>query len=82
MPMGSTALFGRVILVSTLLALSAVGLPGLASAAVGDALRTIIPGAAAICGNQGGTSIAIVHGRRLAGVDSVTHPLLLAITCA
>jgi hypothetical protein len=67
--------------VGFLLGLAWATFPSPASAAIGDALRTIIPAAAASCGTQGGTSIAIVQGRRLAGVNSVTHPLLLAITC-
>src|SRR5262249_21732219 len=53
-------------------------------AAIGDALLPtpiIISDLVATCGNQGGTSLAIVPGRKLAGVDSVTYPVLLAITC-
>lgn len=79
--MGLKPLLGRMTTLCSMLALAALGLPGAASAAVGDALRTITPAAAASCGPQGGTSIAIVQGRKLAGVDSVTHPALLAITC-
>jgi len=48
---------------------------------VGAALRSITPAAAAACGNQGGASMAVVQGSRLAGVDSIAYPVLLAITC-
>src|SRR3990172_8838841 len=81
MTIGSRTFFGRVTVASSVLALIVAGLPSAVSAAVGDALRTIIPAVAASCGPQGGTSIAIVQGRKLAGVNSVTHPALLAITC-
>lgn len=90
MSMGSRALLARVIFVSALLALVVVARPGAVLAAVGDALRTITPTPATTvdgtlvdptCGNQGGTSIAIVQGRKLAGVNSLANPALLAITC-
>src|SRR5215467_11013849 len=81
MSMGWRALLGRVIVASTLLVLVVVHLPSAASAAVGGALRTITPALAAQCGIQGGTSVAIVQGSKLAGVNSVTSPVLLAITC-
>src|SRR5215475_13535806 len=75
MSVESRALLGRVIVASTLLALVVVHFPSAASAAVGDALRTITPTATGTtvdknptCGtlnNQGGTSIAIVQGAKL-----------------
>src|SRR5215510_13550878 len=87
MTMESRALLGRVIVASTLLALVAVHLPSAASAAVGGALRTLTPNVSPgvpVCDpllTTGGTSIAIVQGRKLAGVNAVTYPVLLAITC-
>lgn len=62
---------------------------GAASAAVGDALRTITPKAATVgsvsidplCGSQGGTSVAIVQGSKLLGVDATKYPMLLATSC-
>ena len=55
--------------------------PAHAAFNVGAALRSITPAAVAQCGNQGGTSMAIVQGSRLSGVDSLQYPVLLAITC-
>src|SRR5437016_12038148 len=91
MSMGSRALLGRVIIVSALLALVAVARPEAVGAAVGNPLRTITPNGVAptvdgtvvnpTCGNQGGTSVAIVQGSKLALVNAVTNPVLLAITC-
>src|SRR5215831_8371579 len=89
MSMGWRALLGRVIVASTLLTLVVVHLPSAASAAVGGPLRTITPAPAAQCGNQGGTSIAIVQGSKLinaAASDAdraalLANPALLAITC-
>ena len=31
--------------------------------------------------SQGGTSLALVQGRKLAGVDPVLHPLVLVVSC-
>src|SRR5215472_8031264 len=88
MNMGWRALLGRVIVASTLLVLVVVHLPSAASAAVGGPLRTITPALAAQCGNQGGTSIAIVQGSKLidstvanGGALLLANPALLAITC-
>src|SRR5574341_1817336 len=89
MTVGSKLSPGRVTAMGSLLALVVVGLPGAVSAAVGGPLRTITPTGATIggtfvdptCGNQGGTSIAIVQGSKLAGVDAARYPVLLAITC-
>jgi hypothetical protein len=95
MSMGSRALFERVIFLSTLLALIAVARPGPVSAAVGGSLLpmpimpttwTTVDGELVnpTCGtqnNQGGTSVAIVQGRKLAKVNAIKYPVLLAITC-
>ena len=48
---------------------------------VGAALKTFTTAAAAQCGTLGGTSMAVVQGSRLAGVDSIRYPVVLAITC-
>src|SRR5262245_33052319 len=79
--MNNGSVLSRGAAVGFLLGLAWATFPSSASAAVGNTLRTIIPATAASCGPQGGTSIAIVPGRKLAGVNSVAHPLLLAITC-
>src|SRR5262245_12506831 len=79
--MNNGSFLSRGAAVAFLLGLAWATCPSPASAAVGGALRTITPATAAICGPQGGTSIAIVPGRKLAGVDSVKYPVLLAITC-
>ncbi len=33
------------------------------------------------CGVQGGTSLALVRGRKLAGVDPVVYPIVLVVSC-
>src|SRR5262249_60373935 len=33
------------------------------------------------CGAQGGTSLALVRGRKLAGVDPVVYPIVLVVSC-
>src|SRR5262245_30639635 len=33
------------------------------------------------CGSQGGTSLALVQGLKLSGVDPVLHPLVLVVSC-
>jgi hypothetical protein len=33
------------------------------------------------CGSQGGTSLALVRGSKLAGVDSVLYPIVLVVSC-
>lgn len=80
----------RGLAVGCALALAFIALPHSASAAVGGALRTIVPTAATTvdnvlvdptCDTQGGTSIALVQGSKLAGVDPVRHPVLLAVSC-
>src|SRR5437016_1046339 len=54
---------------------------------VGSQLNQITPTAAGTtfadptCGSQGGTSLAIVAGRKLAGVDPVLNPLVLVVSC-
>lgn len=54
---------------------------------VGGKLTEIVPTAAGTsfaaptCGNQGGTSLALVRGSKLAGVDPVLFPLVLVVTC-
>src|SRR5574342_920973 len=74
-----------------LLALVGAASPPAAHAAIGGpALRTITPTAATTvdnvfvdptCDTQGGTSMAIVPGSKLALVDPVQHAVALAITC-
>src|SRR4030095_2938635 len=54
---------------------------------VGGQLRQIVPTAAGTsfidptCGNQGGTSLALVQGLKLSAVDPVLHPLVLVVSC-
>jgi hypothetical protein len=82
---------GRGSMVGLLLVLVILGLPGTVSAAVGGApLRTITPTAATTvdgavvdptCDTQGGTSMAIVPGSKLAGVSPSRYPVLLATSC-
>jgi hypothetical protein len=88
--MNNGGVLNRGAAVGFLLGLAWATFPPPASAAVGDALQTITPTAATTvdgtfvdptCGNQGGTSIAIVQGRKLERVDFVEDPMLLAITC-
>src|SRR5215831_18271056 len=33
------------------------------------------------CGTQGGTSLALVRGSKLAGVDPVLYPIVLVVSC-
>src|SRR5262245_12967900 len=33
------------------------------------------------CGNQGGTSLALVRGSKLAGVNPVLYPVVLVVSC-
>src|SRR6185369_151119 len=33
------------------------------------------------CGTQGGTSLALVRGSKLAGVDPVLYPVVLVVSC-
>jgi Metallo-peptidase family M12B Reprolysin-like len=33
------------------------------------------------CGSQGGTSLALVRGRKLAGVDPILYPTVLVVSC-
>src|SRR2546427_5148617 len=33
------------------------------------------------CGSQGGTSLALVRGSKLAGVDPVLYPIVLVVSC-
>src|SRR5215472_6832786 len=82
MTMGWRALLGCVVIVaSTLLALVLVHLPSVASAAVGGVLRPLTLTVCDPALTNGGTSIAIVQGSKLAGVNAVLNPVLLAITC-
>ena len=54
---------------------------------VGGALTTIVPTndgtsfASPTCGSEGGTSLALVHGSKLAGVDGVLNPVVLVVSC-
>src|SRR5215468_261466 len=33
------------------------------------------------CGNQGGTSLALVRGSKLAGVDPILYPVVVVVSC-
>src|SRR5262245_31465399 len=86
MTVRSLAPLGRVALVSSMLALIVVGFPRVTLAAVGDALTTITPAAVSpfvspLCGSQGGTSLAVVQGSKLDGVNPVQVPVALVVTC-
>jgi hypothetical protein len=54
---------------------------------VGGQLTQIIPTAAGTsfvdpsCGSQGGTSLALVQGLKLAGVDPILYPAALVVSC-
>jgi hypothetical protein len=54
---------------------------------VGGQLTETVPTAAGTtftdptCGSQGGTSLALVPGTKVAGVDSVLHPVVLVVSC-
>jgi hypothetical protein len=54
---------------------------------VGGKLSEIVPTAAGTsfadptCGSQGGTSLALVRGTKLAGVDPVLFPIVLVVSC-
>jgi hypothetical protein len=54
---------------------------------VGGKLTEIVPTAAGTsvleptCGPQGGTSLALVRGSKLAGVDPVLYPIVLVVSC-
>jgi hypothetical protein len=81
--------------VGFLLAVSSSASPSPASAAwvsgtqfqVAGQLTQIVPTAVGTsfvdptCGPQGGTSLALVPGAKLAGVDPVLHPVVLVVTC-
>jgi len=82
--------FTRVTVVACGLVVVALAVPDAALAAVGDALRTLTPAANTtvdntvvdpLCDSQGGTSVAVVHGSKLAGVDHAAYPILLAVSC-
>jgi hypothetical protein len=56
-----------------------------------EIVPTLVPGAPGIantpalvspaCGNQGGTSLALVRGSKLSGVDPVLYPVALVVSC-
>jgi hypothetical protein len=53
---------------------------------VGGKLTEIVPTAGTgfvdpTCGSQGGTSLALVRGLKLAGVDPLLYPLVLVVSC-
>src|SRR5262245_29798826 len=54
---------------------------------VGGKLSEIVPTAAGTtfqdptCGNQGGTSLALVSGSKVAGVDPALYPIVLIVSC-
>lgn len=52
--------------------------PALAAAGTGELLRTVTVGAAADCGSQGGTSLALVQGSKMGFPE---HPVLLVTSC-
>ena len=85
--MNSRGLLRRGAAIGFLLGLVWATFPPPADAAfnVGAQLWFITPSAGAgvdpTCDTQGGTSMAIVPGPKLAGVDPVQHPVVLAITC-
>ncbi len=69
----------RPLLMIALLLLVGVGIaPGPVAAATGDILRTVTVGAAADCGSQEGTSLALVQGSK---VGFPEHPVLLVTSC-
>jgi hypothetical protein len=56
--------------------------PTLNSAAPGIATSPTYPALVdPTCGSQGGTSLALVRGRKLAGVDPVLYPVVLVVSC-
>jgi hypothetical protein len=95
--MSSTRVLSVGVVVSVLLGLLGAASPTTAQAAwataggaqfqVGGALQIVVPTAVGTsfldptCGAQGGTSLALVQGLKLAGVDSVLHPLVLVVSC-
>src|SRR5215475_6941113 len=56
---------------------------------VGGQLRSIVPTATSFgdptCnsqgGSKGGTSLALVQGRKVPGINAVLHPLVLVVSC-
>jgi hypothetical protein len=53
---------------------------------VGGKITEIVPTAATgfvdpTCGSQGGTSLAVVRGSKLAGVDPILFPIVLVVSC-
>jgi hypothetical protein len=95
--MSSRRVLGVVVTVGTFLLLLSSVFPAPARAAwvngagtqfqVGGQLTQIIPTAAGTsfadptCGQQGGTSLALVPGLKLAGVDPVLYPIVLVVSC-
>jgi hypothetical protein len=93
--MNSTSVRRVGVAVSFLVGMLGAALPPSAQAAwvtagqftVGGQLRQIVPTAAGTsfidptCGSQGGTSLALVQGLKLAGIDPVLHPLVLVVSC-
>src|SRR5690348_8292293 len=90
------ALRGRVAVAACLLATAAAILPSPARGVwvnpsatqfqVGGKLAEIVPTATTgfvdpTCGTQGGTSLALVRGSKLAGVDPVLFPIVLVVSC-
>jgi hypothetical protein len=55
--------------------------PTLVSTAPGIANPPTAPLVDPTCGSQGGTSLAIVRGSKLAGVDPVLYPIVLVVSC-
>src|SRR5690349_12688060 len=90
------ALRGRVALAACLLATATSMLPSPARGAwvnpnatqfqVGGKLAEIVPTATTgfvdpTCGNQGGTSLALVRGSKLDKVDPVLFPIVIVVSC-
>src|SRR6266852_4057581 len=56
--------------------------PTLVSTAPGIATSPAFPALVdPTCGSQGGTSLALVRGSKLAGVDPVLYPIVLVVSC-
>ena len=92
----SLGLLGRVTVVTLLLAANTTALASRADAAwatangaafqVGGKITEIVPTATGTfidptCGSQGGTSLALVRGSKLANVDPVLFPVVLVVSC-
>src|SRR5262245_56054895 len=75
--MNRTRALNSGVVVGLLLAVVSAAAPPSADADfnVGAQLKVITPGASALCGSQGGTSIALVQGSKVAGIDLNQNPV-------